>query len=40
LPWNFSLNLRSLSSGAHTLQVRAWDAAGNSALSAPTTYTK
>jgi thermitase len=39
-PWSFSLNLRSLSSGAHTLQVRAWDAAGNSALSAPTTYTK
>jgi thermitase len=39
-PWSFSLNLRTFFSGTHTLQARAWDAAGNSTLSAPTTYTK
>ena len=39
-PYSFSVNTRKLSSGTHTLQAKAYDGAGNSALSSPVTFTK
>jgi thermitase len=39
-PWSFKLNTRWWRSGSHTLQAKAYDAAGNTSLSAPKTFTK
>ena len=39
-PYNFSVNLNSLSMGTHTLQAKAYDNAGNTGFSAPVGFTK
>jgi len=39
-PYSFNWNIRRLSTGAHQLQVKAYDAAGNATLSAITTVNK
>jgi len=36
-PYNFSWNTAALTNGSHTLQTKAFDAAGNAGLSAPVT---
>jgi hypothetical protein len=39
-PWNFKINVRTLSKGTHSVQAKAYDGAGNSALSNIMTFTK
>lgn len=39
-PWTFSVNTKPFASGSHTVQAKAYDAAGNSGLSAPQTFVK
>jgi hypothetical protein len=39
-PYASRFNARPLSWGIHTVQAKAYDNAGNSSISAPTTFTK
>ncbi|MBI4526428.1 MAG: S8 family serine peptidase [Deltaproteobacteria bacterium] len=39
-PYSFSLNVKSISNGTHTLQARAYDAAGNVGISSPVPFSK
>lgn len=39
-PYSFSLNIRKLPNGTHTLQAKAYDSAKNSAVSTTVTFTK
>jgi hypothetical protein len=39
-PYTFSVKLRSLTSGSHTLEAKAFDAAGNTTVSSPASFTK
>jgi subtilisin family serine protease len=39
-PWQFKLNVRKWPKGTYTLTARAYDAAGNTAVSAPAAFTK
>ena len=39
-PYDFTVNTRKLSAGTHTLQAKAYDAAGNVGVSSPVSFTK
>ena len=39
-PWTVSVDTKPLALGTHTVQAKAYDAAGNSSLSGPQTFTK
>jgi subtilisin family serine protease len=39
-PWTYKLNTRQLPKGSHTVQLKAYDGAGNMGLSSPATFTK